>query len=490
MLNHPFTTTFVFLSLLMAPLHAIEKDNRGRWEEPSRHGPDTEVPGFLINLGPTGARAIMEAKSFTVKYIFANSPAAGKLALDDVITGVNGRPFEVPHTFGHHMTRMKEFPTVGYEGPIMDFGNAIEETEGSDGKLTLSVTRAGKPIKVVVPLKAIGKFSNTFPLNCPKSTLLAKQASNYLSGPGYAYIQKEKCHAKGMSALALLAAGKSEQAKQLAHAWNEKPRKGIWVWPVGYQCIFLCEYYLLTKDETVLPTIKALAAKLEYAQVDDMANYKDRTHGKMGNVGHKFRTGGMGHNTEVGGYGTMNITTTLSLAAWELAKQCGVKVDQKKVDLAFDYLRSSTDKNGYIGYHTKAGAYAAGGRQGLSIVAHHLAGESQNKPAYLELVTKGLKSSKKYLPDAHADGMLAVCWGLLGTRLCGDDETVRAIMDYNKAWFNMARCHDGSFVALPGRDMYDNCYYLSSRHQITATMALVLANGEPVLKIQGRGKAK
>ncbi|MBK1830656.1 hypothetical protein JIN77_07955 [Verrucomicrobiaceae bacterium R5-34] len=486
MLERPFVTTVFFLSLIVTSLHAIEKDNRGRWEQPSKHGPDTEVPGFLINLGPTGARATMEAQSFTVKYIFADSPAAGKLALDDVITGVNGRPFDVPHTFGHHMTRMKEFPTVGYEGPMMDFGNAIEEAEGGDGKLILSVTRAGQPIKVTIPLKAIGKFSDTFPLNCPKSALLAKQASNYLSGPGYDYIQKEKVHAKGMSALALLAAGKSAQAKELAHAWNEKPHKGIWVWPTGYQCIFLCEYYLLTKDEAVLPTIQALAAKLEYAQVDDMANYKDRTHGKMGNVGHKFRTGGMGHNTEVGGYGTMNITTTLSLAAWELAKQCGVAVDQKKVDLAFDYLRSSTDKDGYIGYHTKAGAYAAGGRQGLSIVAHHLAGESQNNPEYLKRVTHGLKNSKKYLPDAHADGMLAVCWGLLGTRLCGDVETQRAIMDYNKAWFNMARCHDGSFVALPGRDMYDSCYYLSSRHQLTATMALVLANGEPVLKIQGK----
>ncbi|MGJ8658140.1 MAG: DUF6288 domain-containing protein [Akkermansiaceae bacterium] len=467
-------------------LSAIELDNRGRWETPSEKGPDTAVPGFLINLGPTGARATLESQSFTVKYIFPDSPAAGKLKLDDIITGVNGNKFTVPHTFGHHMTRMKEFPEVGYEGPIMDFGNAIEESEGADGNLSLSITRDGKHITVTVPLKAIGKFSDTFPENCPKSELIAKQAAEYLSGPGYSYIKKEPCHAKGMSGLALLSNGNLKQAKELAHSWNNKPHAGIWVWPVGYQCIFLCEYYLLTNDKTVLPTIQSLATKLEHAQVEDMANYKERTHGSMGNVGHKFRTGGMGHNTNVGGYGTMNITTALSLVAWEMAKKCEATVDQDKIQLAFDYLRSSTDSDGYIGYHTAAGAYAAGGRQGISIVAHHLAGDSQLNPDYNKTVTKGLMNSHKYLPDAHADGMLSVCWGLIGANLCNDTPTTRAIMDYNKAWFNMARSYDGSFISLPGRDKYDKGYYLSSRHQLTATMAIILNAKKPTLKLQGK----
>ena len=465
---------------------AIEIDNRGRWETPSTKGPDKEVPGFLINLGPTGARAILEKKSFTVKYIFKNSPASGLLELDDVITGVNGKKFRTAHTFAHHITRMKEFPDIGYEGPIMDFGNAIEDSEGSDGTLDLSVTRDGKKITVPIKLKTIGKFSKTFPYDCPKSNLIAKQASQYISGPGHSFINKEHCHAKSMSGLALLANGNLKKAKQLALSWNNKPRAGIWVWPVAYQCIFLCEYHLITKDKTVLPTIQALAAKLEFAQVEDIDNYKDRTHGKMGNVGHKFRTGGMGHNTNVGGYGTMNITTTLSLVAWEMAKKCGTKVDQDKVQLAFDYLRSSTDKNGYIGYHTAAGAYAAGGRQGMSIVAHHLAGESQQTQSYTRLINKGLKNSYKYLPDAHADGMLSVCWGLIGAKLSEDKKTTRTIMDYNKAWFNMARSYDGSFITLPGRDKYDKAYYLSSRHQLTATMALVFNTKKPTLKLQGR----
>jgi len=483
------TTHYVLLSLALltlcnTDLSAIEKNNRDRWDKPTNAGPDKDVPGYLINLGPTGARATLESKSFIVKYIFKDSPAAGQLQVDDVITGVNGQPFKVEHTFGHHLTRMKQFPDIGYEGPLMDFGNAIEASEGKDGRLTLRVTRKNKRIDVLIKLKAIGTFSKTYPFNCKKSALVAKGAMEYLSNSDY--IKREQCHAKCMSGLALLAGDKLDEAKKLAQSWNTLPGPGVWVWPVGYQCIFLSEYYLVSKDETVLKTIQGLATMLEGGQVADMKDYKDRTHGSMGNVGHKFRTGGLGHVIKIDGYGTMTITTALALTAWELAKKCGAKVDQRKVDLAFAYLRKSTTKEGYIGYHTERGAYSAAGRQGLAVIAHKLAGDNRTNKAYIKLAAKGLSNSKKYLNDAHADNVLAVCWGLLGTNVSGETKAIRDMMDYNKAWLNMARCHDGSFVSLPGRDMYDKGYYMSSRLHLTAGMALVFSIDTPKLQIQGK----
>jgi hypothetical protein len=288
-----------------------------------------------------------------------------------------------------------------------------------------------------------------------------------------------------MSGLALLAAGKIDEVKELVYSWNTVPEKGIWVWPASYQCILLSEYHLATGDEGVLDTIQGLAALLESGQVEDMANYQDRTHGKMGNVGHKFRTGGLGHNTNVGGYGTMTITTALGLTAWELAKDCGATVDQHKIDLAFDYLRKSTTDEGYIGYHTEKGSYAPSGRQGLALVAHKLAGDTAVNNDYINLVSRGLSDSRKYLNDAHADSVLSVCWGLIGANVSGDPKARRGMMDYNKAWLNMARCHDGSFVALPGRDMYDKGYYLSSRLHLTSALALVFSMETPKLRLQG-----
>lgn len=477
-------TAAVLLALSYANVFAIEENNRDRWETPTKKGPDQEVPGYLINLGPTGARATLEGKSFTVKYLFEGSLAAEKLQLDDVITGVNGKPFEVEHQFGHHLTRMKKFPEVGYEGPLMDFGTAIEESEGKDGKLTLSVTRGGKEMDVVIQLEAIGRFSKTYPYDCEKSALLAKGAMAYLSNNSF--INSERCHGKCMSGLALLAAGKTEEVKKLAYSWNTIPKFGIWVWPASYQCILLSEYYLATKDEKVLPTIQGLVDVLERGQVPDMADFKDRTHGKMGNVGHKFRTGGFGHNTKVGGYGTMTITTALAVTAFELAKDCGAEVDQKQIDLALSYVRKSTTKEGYIGYHTQRGAYAPSGRQGLAIIAHQLAGDDKVNKDYIKLVSSGLSTSKKYLNDAHADSVLSVCWGLLGANVSGDEKALRDMMDYNKAWLNMARCHDGSFVALPGRDMFDKGYYMSSRLHLTGSMALVFSMDAPKLRIQGK----
>lgn len=471
-------------SFLGMKLEAIEENNRGRWNEPTKEGPDKEVPGYLVNLGPTGARGIMESKSFTVKYIFKGSPAEGVLQIDDVITGVNGKAFEVEHRFGHHLTRMREFPDIGYEGPIMDFGNAIEDSEGKDGKLTLSIKRGKKLLDIVIQLEPIGRFSETYPRQCKKSVLLAKRSTDYLSN--HPFINDEQCHAKCLSGLALLAAGKTDEVKRLVYSWNTIPQKGIWVWPASYQCILLSEYYLATKDEVVLETIQGLAAVLESGQVEDMANYADRIHGKMGNVGHKFRTGGLGHNTNVGGYGTMNITTALGITAWQLAKKCGSKVDQNKIDMAYDYLKKSTTKDGFIGYHTDACAYSPSGRQGLAIIAHKLGEDSEANRDYIKLAAKGLTSSNKYINDCHADSVLGVSCALIGVNVSGDEKAIREMMDYNKAWLNMARCHDGSYVALPGRDMYDKGYYMSSRLHLTATMALVFSIEQPKLLIQGK----
>lgn len=58
----------------------------------------------------------------------------------------------------------------------------------------------------------------------------------------------------------------------------------------------------------------------------------------------------------------MTIPTAPAHTAWELAKERGVTVGQRKVELGFNYLRKSTTDDGYIGYHTQEGACSAAGR--------------------------------------------------------------------------------------------------------------------------------
>ena len=131
-----------------------DRDNQGRWEKRVESGPDKEVPGFLVNLGPAGARAVLTEKTFVVRDVFKGAPADGKLRPGDVITGVGGKPFS-SHTFGGE--------PHGYEGPILDLGDAIDRAEGKDGKLTLNLLRGATASDAVLSLETIGSFSTTFP---------------------------------------------------------------------------------------------------------------------------------------------------------------------------------------------------------------------------------------------------------------------------------------------------------------------------------------
>ena len=123
------------LALILAPLHLSAERSEENHKECGTRGEKRRNP-WLCNLGPTGARAILKTNTFVVKEVWENGPAekAG-LKIDDVILGVNGKPFS-EYVFS---TRDAAADRKGYEGPVMDLGNAIEDSEGADGKLIFSV---------------------------------------------------------------------------------------------------------------------------------------------------------------------------------------------------------------------------------------------------------------------------------------------------------------------------------------------------------------
>ncbi|MCY3021238.1 MAG: DUF6288 domain-containing protein [Planctomycetota bacterium] len=490
-------------------VHAVaDKDNQGRWEKPTENNaPDKEVPGFLVNLGPTGARAVLTERTFIVRYIFKDSPAVGRLNIGDVITGVFGKPFS-PHTFGG---------VHGYEGPIMDFGMGIEAAEGKDGKLVLDVSRGAETSKVTIDLEAIGTFSPTFPMQCRKSELLRAKALKYFADhPETQGVWQS--HAHSAVTLALLTSDDPKQqaiGKKMAQKWGtEIPNAGTWTWNLSYQLITLCEYHLMTKDASVLPTIKALVNALEkaqyqgrilvwgptgdkslekedYAKVDALQQLYD------GGFGHGPYVPGVGKN----GYGPMQYTTLLAITAWQLAGRCGVEAGPDRIKRSLEFNHRCTNAAGAVGYggefclafgiHDPA-AYKKStggdnyvGRVGAAIIAHKLSPEFPESAEYIEKFRSYFKRAYKSLPDGHADSNLGIMWGLLGAAASEDDVVLRTVLDYHKAFFNMMRCHDGSFVLLPGRDYADNGYYMASRYHPTATMALVFGLANPKLLIQG-----
>jgi len=156
--------SFLLTGILLAcpaSLYALRDEaNQGRWEKPCEVGPDAVVPGFLVNMGPTGARGILREASYVVKYIFEDSPADGVLELDDEVYGANGKTFG-KHRFGRKVN--------GIEGPLQDLGLAIEDSEGGDGVLALMIRRAGASQVVEVQLEQLGRFADTFPRDCEKT---------------------------------------------------------------------------------------------------------------------------------------------------------------------------------------------------------------------------------------------------------------------------------------------------------------------------------
>ena len=412
-----------------------------------------------------------------VKHIFAGSPAADKLRIDDEITAANGKPFS-KHTFGKFYGME---PGVGIEGPIMDMGNAIEDSEGKDGTLTLEVLRDGKPDKVEIKLEHIGRFSDSFPKHCPKSEKLAARAMDYL-------IQRpdERCgivHEKGLLGLAMLAQGNTKDAETLAMAWNKPPGEKEWTWHPSYQAIFLAEYYLQTGDKRVLPTIEENCKRLYLSQVIDPELYKDAMHGGQPQA-KNFLKGGNGHGARIAGYGTMSITTLMAMLSWELAEDCGIKIENHNRDIAYDCIHTHTREDGYMGYRFATGAYTPVGRQGLNIIVHKLAGRPGTDD-YVSRVTNGMVISRTRLNDGHGDNALAWGWALLGIQLSGNDAATRAFLDYNKAFINMARTHDGAFVIQPGRNLAEKAYFMSPRIHPTAAMVLALGTEKGKLRIQG-----
>jgi hypothetical protein len=499
----------VLAILALAPAAMAIKDasNQGRWAKSGGDAPDKEVPGFLINLGPTGARGVLTERTFIVKYIFKGSPALGKLKEGDVILGCSGRKFS-SHTFGGS--------PHGCEGPIMDMGLAIEAAEGKDGKLALNVSRDSKNITVTVELEAIGAFGPTYPYNCKKSELLRARALKYLADNSDAH--RGASNTRMAVALALLSSDNpSQQAlgRSLAQRWSgEQPNAGTWSWDLSHQAITLGEYYILSRDSSVLPSIKYIVGLIEKAQWTG-PNIQRWKASEFKNVDQAtldqhqaLYDGGFGHcpypvvvSRGGGGYGPMQYTTILTVTARQMAARCSVPVDADLLKRSMDFIHRGTNEAGYVAYGgeftlnngpvdpVRWKASRSGdnyvGRVGCAIVAHELGPEFADSASYLVKYRSFVKHAVKSMADGHADSNLGIFWGIMGAAASEDPAALRAVLDYHKAFFNMMRCYDGSYVVLPGRDYADGGYYGSSRYHPTASMALAYGLAYPKLRIQG-----
>jgi hypothetical protein len=481
------------LVLSCLPLTAqVDYDGNYPWSLTTTVAPDSAVPGWFYNLGITGLRVRLDPaapRTLVVKYVFAGTPAAAAgIQVDDVITGIKGKPFTADHQDGYS-------PAVfGARGPIGEFGIALDDVQGVDGLLGVTLTRGGSTLSVTINVgKLYGSFSPTFPLNCPKSDRILSELLTYLrqtqNGNG---AWGDRGHDNNIFAgLALLSDGSPASmtaAGKLATFYDSQtngpiPTGQLANWRYLAASIYLSEYYHKTQAAWVLPKLNTLYSRLLVTQYTDISQITDP---KPGFDPYTRGFGGWGHNPGYEYYGPMCITTGQGALAFALMNRVGVNVDRNRLDAAYDFLVRGTGDNGYVWYADgKEGADDWGdpGRTGAAAISHWMSPYSESAYATRAIgYARFIGAHSQSFPDSHACPTIGMAYAAMGAHL--DPASFRQLLDNNRWWFSLAQTPEGNFYYQPNRD--NRGYAAAPRFVASSVTALILSLPKRNLMISER----
>lgn len=417
------------------------------------------------NLGATGARGWMfcdklvtsDARQIAITAVADNSPAAGKLAVGDVLLGVGGSPFS-------------------YD-PRTELGKALTsaESDSGDGKLSLLRWRSGKTKEVVVKLPQLGDYSATAPYDCPKSKRILEQGCQALAAriaePGYSHEHHQDPITRSLNALALLASGNFKYlpvVKKEAQWASGYSSDSMQTWHYGYVMMLLSEYVLATSDSSVMPGLKRLALEAAKGQ------------SAVGSWGHGFAI----PDGRLGGYGMMNspgVPLTISLV---LAREAGVK--DPAVDLAIE--RSAKLLRFYIGkgaipygdHHPWIEGHEDNGKCGMAAVLFNLLGEKDGAEffAHMSIAAHGPERD-----CGHTGNFFNMLWAMPGVSQCGPNATGAWMLEFGAWYFDLARQWDHTFIHQGPPELDADSY-----QGWDCTGAYLLAYAMPLKKIYLTGK--
>ncbi|MCX6873046.1 MAG: DUF6288 domain-containing protein [Verrucomicrobia bacterium] len=435
---------------------------------------------WTYNLGPTGMRGWIDngwpetpaqdgytafaPYQILVTAVGAGTPAAGILAIDDVILGASAGSGAVP---------------LFTSDARKSLGLAIGAAEAGTGVLSFRRWRAGVTTEVSITLPVMGAYSDTAPYNCSKTALIRGNAASSLAqrintngwnvdGPG------------SINALALLATGDATYlpmlqayARSLAPATLDLERTGIDAWSC-YQSVFLAEYYMLTNDAQV------------FHGLSEYVIYAAKHTSMFGTAGHGFSNVPPPGGWEAGGthgsiswYGPVNQAGLVAQLTIALGKKAGVV--SSEIDPAI--ARAAN----FFGYYVNRGSIPYGEHQpycgdyqiqGRTYYDHRSNGKDglaavmfacmDNKPVQTEYFSRMALAGSNGEAYGHTGQGFSYLWTMLGANMGGP----LAAAEYHKQlrWDrDLKRRSDGAFVYeggeqwAPGKaaDYFDssNVYY-------------------------------
>jgi hypothetical protein len=442
---------------------------------------------LTYNLGATGLRGLIYTKAATfldgqqgrtttasrqilITHVGTGTPADGVLKVDDVILGVDSKPFA--------------------DDARQCFARAITEAEktANQGVLKLIRWRGGKAENVRLKLRVMGTYSDTAPYDCPKSKRIFDDACRVL--------EKEPLREDiwgAVNGLALMATGKPEllpKAQTCARAMARstpklEPRRGLGmvVWEWGYKGLFLSEYYLLTGDKEVLPAIREFTVALAKGQ---------SAYGTFGHGLADLTPDGQLHGS-IPPYGPVNQAGLIGNLAIIMGKKCGVS--DPEVDAAIGracrFFGFYVDKGAIpYGEHMPWPYHENNGKNALTAILF----SASNKPEAARFFAKMATAAYACREYGHTGQGFSYLWGALGANVGGPAATAAFFKE--ASWhFDLERRSDGSFV-YDGGEQYgpgkteDNTYFgKSSYNGLSPTASYVLTYALPLkrLLITGRG---
>jgi HEAT repeat protein len=440
---------------------------------------------LTYNLGSTGMRGWIHTKpasyldslqgrttaasrQILVTHVGKKSPAAGVMQVNDVILGVAGKPFN--------------------DDARKSIAYAIQDAEkdANQGILKLIRWRTGKTETVQIKLRVMGTYSATAPYDCPKSKRILEQACKVLEKEP---LNENWCGA--VNGLALLATGDPhylpkvrEFARKMApKSLNLRKEINGSAWELGYRNIFLCEYYLLTRDKEVMHAITEYTLSLAMGQ------------GMYGTFGHGFSgltPEGKRHGA-VPPYGPVNMAGLPANLGIVMGKLCGVK--DPEVDAAIERA------DGFFGYYVDKGAIPYGehepwpyhennGKNSLSAVLFALQwNRTKETQFFAKMATAGYRSRE----CGHTGQGFSYLWSALGANTGGP--LAAAAFFKEASWhLDLVRRCDGSFT-YDGGEQYgagktdDDTYYGNSSYSgLSPTATYVLTYSMPLQKLCITGK--
>ena len=420
------------------------------------------------NLDMRQGRTTMASRQILVTHVGANSPADGKIEVNDVILGVGGKPFT--------------------DDARKSIARAIlmAEQEANGGILKLTRWRAGKTEEVELKLRVMGTYSDTAPFDCPKSKRIFEEACKHL--------EKEPLPDNlwgAINGLALLSTGNAEylpKLQEFARKIGPKTlklelKKGMVVWQWGYKNVFLCEYYLRTGDKEVLHAIREYTVTLAKGQ---------SMYGTFGHGISELTPDGNLHGS-IPPYGPVNAAGLVGNLAIVMGKKCGVR--DQEIDPAIE--RASK----FFGYFVDKGAIPYGehvpwpyhGSNGKTAQTAVFFAVQDGRIKETEFFAKMATASYNNREYGHTGQGFSFLWGALGANTGGP--TAAAAYFKQTSWrFDLARRCDGSFTYDggeqhgPGKTHDDTYYGKSSYNGLSPNATYVLSYSLPLKNLCITGK--